>query len=428
MNTVPSRLARISPRLRALAVTTTAIAVATAMGASTAAAKKSYDDATQNGGGYSTPPEPTVSDVQCWQDGGASCFDAREVRLGQKVRVIGSNFVPGAQVIFVKVKGKAAGKNSGTSVSAKPIAQQPIELTATTIDVPAPKQAGRYQILIENPADRKSEASSQLLIVERPLKLSTSTGPRVVNAVTRLKVVGDGSTQSFVFELAARKGRAQVKVDLVKAGTGEEVRSWDLGQVPTNRPHFVSWNGKMGGTAKQNEGRYRFILTATDDRGRTVTASAARDGKIIKSGKSSDFNLVQNVYPLQINPKKVMLGDCLGAGRNHEGCDLIVPAGTSILASEGGVVVENNGGGAAGNHVIIKGTSGRFFIYMHMIELSPVKKGTTVKTGESIGRVGCSGRCTGDHLHFEIRAKSNGISWNAEVLDPLPYLKAWAKQ
>jgi murein DD-endopeptidase MepM/ murein hydrolase activator NlpD len=41
--------------------------------------------------------------------------------------------------------------------------------------------------------------------------------------------------------------------------------------------------------------------------------------------------------------------------------------------------------------------------------------GDAVEQGDIIGLVGCTGSCTGDHLHFEIRVDD-------EPVDPLPYL------
>jgi murein DD-endopeptidase MepM/ murein hydrolase activator NlpD len=41
--------------------------------------------------------------------------------------------------------------------------------------------------------------------------------------------------------------------------------------------------------------------------------------------------------------------------------------------------------------------------------------GASVTQGQVIGYVGCTGRCYGDHLHFEVRI-------NGAVTNPLNYL------
>jgi len=44
-----------------------------------------------------------------------------------------------------------------------------------------------------------------------------------------------------------------------------------------------------------------------------------------------------------------------------------------------------------------------------------VKAGDVVKQGQKIGESGCTGRCYGAHLHFEVRV-------NGKQVNPKPYL------
>jgi murein DD-endopeptidase MepM/ murein hydrolase activator NlpD len=54
-------------------------------------------------------------------------------------------------------------------------------------------------------------------------------------------------------------------------------------------------------------------------------------------------------------------------------------------------------------------------LYAHLAS-SSVEVGEWVERGERIARAGCSGSCTGPHLHFEVRA-------NGKPVDPLPFLR-----
>jgi murein DD-endopeptidase MepM/ murein hydrolase activator NlpD len=58
--------------------------------------------------------------------------------------------------------------------------------------------------------------------------------------------------------------------------------------------------------------------------------------------------------------------------------------------------------------------------YFHMQEAPEVKQGDSVKAGERIGVVGCTGSCSGDHLHFEVH---EGRDAYEHAIDPLPLLR-----
>lgn len=68
-----------------------------------------------------------------------------------------------------------------------------------------------------------------------------------------------------------------------------------------------------------------------------------------------------------------------------------------------------------GCHIIIDHANGYQSLYGHMSSLG-VSVGQAVTQGQTIGRMGSTGRSTGTHLHFEVR--SGGV-----LLNPLNFLK-----
>ena len=53
-----------------------------------------------------------------------------------------------------------------------------------------------------------------------------------------------------------------------------------------------------------------------------------------------------------------------------------------------------------GRGVIIRDSSGNEWWYAHMSSTN-VSPGERLAAGQLVGRVGCTGNCTGPHLHFE---------------------------
>jgi murein DD-endopeptidase MepM/ murein hydrolase activator NlpD len=67
-----------------------------------------------------------------------------------------------------------------------------------------------------------------------------------------------------------------------------------------------------------------------------------------------------------------------------------------------------------GNIVDVEVAPGVETLYAHLSAMA-VHVGQTVSAGEVIGTAGCTGRCYGTHLHFEVRS-------NGTPVDPLPLL------
>jgi murein DD-endopeptidase MepM/ murein hydrolase activator NlpD len=104
-----------------------------------------------------------------------------------------------------------------------------------------------------------------------------------------------------------------------------------------------------------------------------------------------------------------------GESAMHEGVDYVVPEGTPIYASAGGVVAYADNHPSYGNMVEIEHGNDIITRYAHASRLL-VKVGQVVRRGDKIAEVGSTGRSTGNHLHFEVRYK--GIAQN-----PVRFLK-----
>jgi murein DD-endopeptidase MepM/ murein hydrolase activator NlpD len=127
------------------------------------------------------------------------------------------------------------------------------------------------------------------------------------------------------------------------------------------------------------------------------------------------------VFPVRGNHT---YGDGLGAGRGHQGQDLMAKCGKAVVAAQPGKVsyVDYQASGA-GNYVVIDGAGRRHdTVYMHLSKRPNVREGDRVGAGQVIGRVGTTGSSTACHLHFEMWRPR----WSAgKPLDPEPYLRRW---
>ncbi|MGH2786631.1 MAG: MCE family protein [Actinomycetota bacterium] len=101
-------------------------------------------------------------------------------------------------------------------------------------------------------------------------------------------------------------------------------------------------------------------------------------------------------------------------GGMHTGLDIDTPTGTPVVAAQAGVVTLVDVYYGYGSTVIIDHGDGFASLYGHLSEYA-VGPDDRVERGDIIGLVGCTGSCTGDHLHFEIRIEDKPV-------DPLPYL------
>ncbi|WP_114418563.1 M23 family metallopeptidase [Marinospirillum perlucidum] len=85
----------------------------------------------------------------------------------------------------------------------------------------------------------------------------------------------------------------------------------------------------------------------------------------------------------------------------HEGLDYAGRENSEIVATGAGIVVHASERGGYGNLVEIDHGDGFVTRYAHMNSFN-VEKGQLVQRGDVLGYMGCTGRCTGTHVHYEV--------------------------
>jgi murein DD-endopeptidase MepM/ murein hydrolase activator NlpD len=103
-------------------------------------------------------------------------------------------------------------------------------------------------------------------------------------------------------------------------------------------------------------------------------------------------------------------------GSYHSGLDIAGATGTPYVAPADGVVVlaTETPFTLEGYLLIIDHGMGLSSAFLHSSQLL-VREGETVRQGQTIGRIGSTGRATGPHLHW-------GLVWRSARLDPLLFV------
>ena len=97
--------------------------------------------------------------------------------------------------------------------------------------------------------------------------------------------------------------------------------------------------------------------------------------------------------------------------KRHTGIDYSAPHGTPIFATAGGLIDFAGWRGGYGKLVIIRHPNGYKTYYGHCSRLL-IKKGSHVKQGQTIARVGRTGKATGPHVHYEVRINGKPVNPN----------------
>ncbi len=130
---------------------------------------------------------------------------------------------------------------------------------------------------------------------------------------------------------------------------------------------------------------------------------------------------LEHLEPLTLaQPADGAITDGYGSrwGRMHWGMDIGILERLDVRAATAGTVTASGwltGYEGYGNVVMVDSGSGYSTLYAHLSS-SQVVPGQWLDEGDQIGQAGCTGSCTGTHLHFELRLD------NAPI-DPAPYFR-----
>lgn len=142
----------------------------------------------------------------------------------------------------------------------------------------------------------------------------------------------------------------------------------------------------------------------------TTLVTQAADWQLRTARNNSHVFIPGYVFPVA---GPVQFGDSfgyprlLGTGQQHwhEGCDVMSPMGTPLVAAEDGIVTKVGENSLGGLSLKITGTSGYWHYYAHLSGFAPgLTQGQTIKAGTLVGNVGNTGDAAGGptHLHYEI--------------------------
>ena len=355
--------------------------------------------ATGSGGGAVAPSDPVVRDVICMTD----CVGLREATVGGSVQVTGTHLERVSKMTFTGRR--------------KRVVAEVTDSTSTTAEANVPAGAVDGKVRVKDNYGDSSGLSDAELVIKPRSELGSAGNLEVAEAETtpRRAYYFGVRYPHLTYMIRSDRHLNDLRIDVV-GNDGSVVRSYFRDNVPANSTQQVGWNGRTSSGRPAANGPYSFqIRSQSGTRARRASSASATTG----------FKLYGYIFPLRA---RHTYGDGIGApraGHTHEGQDILSACGPRIDAARGGRVQYAGYQSAAGNYVVIDGKStGRDFVYMHLIRPSPLKEGQIVHTGQKIGNVGETGDATGCHLHFEMWS-APGWYEGGHFLNPTPSLKRW---
>ena len=277
-----------------------------------------------------------------------------------------------------------------------------------------PVPDGMYDVLVAASSGGKPTTTLRVPIrVDRTLP--TLTAPKTLraaissgDAVLPLDVAVDEAST-----LRIKVGSRGVKVAAAAGTRRFSIRGTTLGIVPGKRPRVVPvFVSATDATGNVRAARVAVTVPAVVHASRPPAAppkTTRPSGPGVATGRFA--------WPVAM---PITITSPFGRrwGANHNGIDIGKDRGTPIHAAAAGRASYVGPMDGYGNVVIVDHPNSVQTYYAHMdATAAGLVVGDAVDVGTLLGVVGCTGHCTGDHLHFEVRV--GGVA-----RDPMQYLPA----
>ena len=211
---------------------------------------------------------------------------------------------------------------------------------------------------------------------------------------------------------AAARARVIAARKAVKEVEKEETVLLERQQVEFSRRQLLinQLIADFGGLDELRKHGFDIIIRAysgTNVKLETLISEAQKDQTVAEEGEyflrwPTESRRITSAYGWRIHP-------LWGYRSLHTGIDIGAHYGDDIVASLPGRVLAVEYMGAYGLAAVIDHGDSVSTVYAHMAR-AYVQAGDVVSSGERIGAIGCSGWCTGPHIHYEVRLASKPVN------------------
>lgn len=258
------------------------------------------------------------------------------------------------------------------------------------------------------------EQSYQLAVKasgERARRLYKQGPGGILGKMLQAESIGEFVRVSFWWEIAAElDGKTMISASRLKGELGDQRA--DLTSIKQDLERQKRWLEERRGlvSSARSEKTNALSQVSAEVAGlekhiKDLEAESRRLTAALRSRVSTSTGAVSRagfIWPLN---GRVSSPYGYRRGGFHSGIDIDGNTGNPIKASKSGQIIGVACGSGYGICTVIDHGGGVSTLYAHMSRKAV--SGGSVQQGQVIGYVGCTGSCTGSHLHFEVRVNGS---------------------